>query len=564
MPTTTHAAETESALPKPDLSPHSDLSALSIFYKDEPQTLFADAPVLPPTLHGSMSPRKQALRRHEMNQQNELDRTILAQTKRNMKQRVSNSTSAGSDETTANGAFLFRKNIDGKTTLVTVPLSQIVVYHDNHEQSLAKQLLSGNVLARGILEIFQLHNGDVTYMSCGESFVYPLLPKLNLLRTTENSFVLPLANPRRYWKIVLGPADSSTIVKLETVLQSVVIYTNLVSNSTARPVDDPKAFEPRDSNQHLLSSMFSEIPPSPPLVSASPPPDVTSVPPFELPVPMQKHLRGSNGFQGFSPLQNELVYSPNLHAPLPQGQEFYGSSQQWQIANEPQFARNDRHHDKVESSSMDSLLDEYEETVSATRSVTHHDASSQILASPGAAYAFPSLNYRDHFDSPRKPTHDTRSIDHDWSHLNKSAGRLQPRRVDQSHGGRSRKSSTSELYTSVSSWMDPGQQGGGVIQHSKSIRSLASRQSLVTHNGLFDVYRQISSTAYPPTLSKANGSRKAKDSGGSQTRDALAKTEVPTGRRNDGLTPSEVYNLIRNRDNAVKPKSTGIRGFFGW
>lgn len=576
MPITTNTTEVAEATNS--IAPQPHLSALSIFHEDKKDQIFRNAPVLPPNLHGSMSPRKQALKRHEQNQQNDSNHCMLAQTKRSMKLRVSSSSSASSDDISGTGPFLFKLNLDGKTTLVAVPLSHIVVYHETHEppqtrtQTQTQNLVSGTVLARGVLEIFQLHNCDVTYMSCGESFVYPLLPKLNILRTTENSFVLPLANPRRYWKIVVGPVDRSTTIKLESVLQSVVKYTNLVSSAGAQVAEDDEktigfSSELNGNNPPLLLAMFSEVPPSPPLVSASPPPDVASIPPFNLAPNLNKNSLPLNGFHAFSSPQNELMYTPDLHAPKPRGQDIYGSNPQWHVSSQ-------KKREKVETSSMDSLLDEYEETLSATRSVSHYDASSQILASPAGVLAFPSLGYRDHFDSPRKPPHDTRSIDHDWSHLSKAAGRQHSRRVDPSHGGRSRKSSTSELYTSVSSWMDPGQQSG-TIPHSKSIRSLASRQSLVGPNGLFDVYRQIStanqkttdrisSKLYTPALSKANGTRKARENVGNHHEESPVKSEALNSRRNDGLTPSEVYDLIRNRDNTVKPKSTGIRGFFGW
>ncbi|RCK55764.1 hypothetical protein Cantr_05728 [Candida viswanathii] len=61
--------------------------------------------------------------------------------------------------------------------------------------------ISGSLLAHGIFEVFQLHRGDVTFLSCGSTFVYPLLPKTKILRINLNQFMLPLAKPERYWKI---------------------------------------------------------------------------------------------------------------------------------------------------------------------------------------------------------------------------------------------------------------------------------------------------------------------------------------------------------------------------
>ena len=83
---------------------------------------------------------------------------------------------------------------------------------------------NGSLLAHGIFEIFQLHQGDVTYLSCGNNFIYPLLPKIKVFRINSNQFLLPLVNPERYWKIFINSEELNVINNLINVFQNVSIY----------------------------------------------------------------------------------------------------------------------------------------------------------------------------------------------------------------------------------------------------------------------------------------------------------------------------------------------------
>lgn len=573
----------------------------------------SDGSSLPNGRQGYLSPRKEALKRHE--HKREPLPEFLSEAKKNMKPTSLNGQQAVGPDTTGtlNGGFMFTKqNMDGKSLLITVPLAQIVVYHDTNGRNASAKVTSGALLASGVLEIFQLHNGDVTYMSCGESFVYPLLPKLNILRTSELTFVLPLANPRRYWKILLHAANPELISKLEIVLQIAVQYTNVVSSSpqpaSERSWDQTaqnNIQSAEEMNNPLLSSFFDDVPPSPPSVSASPPPETTNVLPLDLNLRLDSEIRNSsmhvaanNG--NYAGQEKEVYPVRNLH-------NSHHRDQYRVKSPAGATAPDERKHldEKADSSSMDSLLDEYEETLSVTRSMSFYEPSSNIPSLPLAGLQFPSVHqHPDMRDSPSKLKSDLVSVDYDWSHFKRTAGRFPQKRYNNpSHGGRSRKSSTSDLYTSVSNWMEPGQPGHqAVLPHSRSIRSLASRQSFVVPNQLFDAYRETSISASQTTLHrdkaevKQNGKHHSKThplldqqpqkktpyhplegnrsftgkapSTKSESRlDFFTKNEHLSMKnlpRNDGLTPSEVYDLIRNRDNMIKPKSSGIRGLFGW
>lgn len=582
-----------------------------------PSVVVPDISGLPNGKQGYLSPRKVALRRHE--HKREPLPEFLSEAKKNMKPTSSNNQlSAGPDATgSLNGGFVFSKqNMEGKSSLITISLAQILVYHDTNGNNASAKVTSGALLARGILEVFQLHNGDVTYMSCGESFVYPLLPKLNILRTSELTFVLPLANPRRYWKILVHAADPKLISTFENVLQNVVQYTNVVSNSSQqeseRSWDQLTAHENIQSDGELknplLSSFFDEVPPSPSSISASPPPETAHISPIDLNLRVNSELC-------HNPIHNSAINNANHDV---RNQETYAVRNQhsshhrdeYGIETHTGYVVHDNRKlidEKADSSSMDSLLDEYEETLSVTRSMSIYETSSNIPSLPFAALKLPSMHHHTEVrESPSKYNSDFVSVDYDWNQFKRTAGRFSRKNLNNpSHGERSRKSSTSDLYTSVSNWMEPGKSANNVtMPHSKSLRSLASRQSLVVPNQVFDIYRESSISASQTNLHREKGEKKhnykqlqsnihplldhnssknTPDQASIQVKRSLqAKVTGSTAEsrqdlftkkknlsmknlpRNDGLTPSEVYDLIRNRDNMIKPKSSGIRGFFGW
>ncbi|ODV94489.1 hypothetical protein PACTADRAFT_51316 [Pachysolen tannophilus NRRL Y-2460] len=82
------------------------------------------------------------------------------------------------------------------------------------------------VIGHGFFEIYQIHGGSVTYLQCG-SVVYPLLPKLKILRTSLNQFILFLSNPERYWQIFICCRDTKVLKSLENSFKKVCKYRDL-------------------------------------------------------------------------------------------------------------------------------------------------------------------------------------------------------------------------------------------------------------------------------------------------------------------------------------------------
>lgn len=108
----------------------------------------------------------------------------------------------------------------------------IVVFHLPHTDSTPQQDLGhGRMLGHGALEVYLMHYGSVTYLSCG-SVIYPLLPRLRVLRVGFNQFILPLTKPERYWQITLYTLDEEVILGLGTVLESTLEF-----RSVYAPVD---------------------------------------------------------------------------------------------------------------------------------------------------------------------------------------------------------------------------------------------------------------------------------------------------------------------------------------
>lgn len=567
----------------------------------------------PPLSHAAqpqapMSPRKQTLMRHK-----KLDTTIgeplfVSEVKELKKNRKSLPPPLADSELNRFSLDLSSQNIEDKVTLFKCPSARIVVFHEQLEDA-AASALSGTLLGHGDFEIFQLHNGDVTYLACGRSFVYPLLPKLKLLRTDRNHFVLPLVNPQRYWKIQIDSKDALVLGDLESVLKKVVNYTNLsIPEQTAIP--SPTAAS-EDSTGHKLSHftpLFQDIPELPPSAPVSPsnlnlfvqdnfhllPP---SKPQF---IPRKKSNQLINSalasFSLVDPktsnFNEKLNGTPTkLHQPTPHANPYRKGS--------AAFA--DRRSDL---SSMDSLLDEYEENISTTKSINFNISRPQSRAVSITSSAHPGpiqyhrgkvvlmpdkmSNVGSHYGTVEEEEDEFPKTS--LSHYNRT------RQNDKSV--RLRKSSVSELYSSVSNWMEPGA-NKAKLAHSKSNYSLASKHSVSRPSNLNDTYREIYRSITLHNLSlivrdkqkenvksngktsvqsngKLNGSTNGKLNGKSGLSKSLPyyskllvseqvnRKSEKRPENQDSLSPNEVYKLLSSRERPRPEKATGIGRFFGW
>ncbi|CUM66071.1 uncharacterized protein PRCAT00003725001 [Priceomyces carsonii] len=286
-------------------------------------------------------------------------------------------------------------NMNSRVTLFKYKSSKILVYD---EQLNDPPSSSGRLLGHGEFEIFQLHNGDVTYLSCGPSFIYPLLPKIKILRVSFNQLILPLVNPERYWKIFINSDEPNVIEVLERTLIGIVHYRNLYYGSSkvkedskndknvnsTLPLNSYGDNQPLKENErkivsnHLFSEISNNIPDSPPSAPLSPNAIQYTDTIAESPLKSQNAVHHwpltrkvsnqsiSSAMASFelSNVASNSSRNPQLSTnlllqPFPQRSH-----------NHPRCESKLINQDQKSESSMDSLLEEYEENASVTKSIT--------------------------------------------------------------------------------------------------------------------------------------------------------------------------------------------------
>lgn len=150
-----------------------------------------------------------------------------------------------------------------RTTLFQFSRANIYSFEEMAENLEEKQ---GRLLGHGKFEVYQMHNGKVNYFQCG-SVIYPILPRLKILKISRNQFILPLSNPERYWRIIIDSEDDSLILDLENVLRKICHYRNLyIQNSEptikpqkSKPIPEPFDIIPTSKSQASLSSITTAV-----------------------------------------------------------------------------------------------------------------------------------------------------------------------------------------------------------------------------------------------------------------------------------------------------------------
>jgi hypothetical protein len=134
---------------------------------------------------------------------------------------------------------------EAKTVLFETGKSKILQFeHGNNGMGNESQ---GRLLGSGKFEIYQLHQQKVSYLQCGNSIVYPILPRLKILKISHNQFLVTLSNPERYWRIIIDTDNESEILKLEDTLKRICSFRNLyikpIPLKIPTPAKLPKAEE---------------------------------------------------------------------------------------------------------------------------------------------------------------------------------------------------------------------------------------------------------------------------------------------------------------------------------
>lgn len=488
-----------------------------------------------------LSPRKQTIMRYKKSDDHEP--SLIHEAKGNLKTQKAVGSNNPIDEDDRYSSLLAQQNMEGKASLFKFENSKISVFHEqisDDASTTSSADSSGRLLSRGEFEIFQLHNGDVTYLSCGRSFVYPLLPKLKILRIGFNQFILPLVNPERYWKIYITTDDETIITQLENTLKSVVQYRNLGFNQTLNPepqlTTNGTPAQPIPLHEHIPQhaldktpekpkqfGMFADIPESPPSAPFSPHPVIDSeysdfvlssqnpplTPGWSLnrqksmnsvtsamaSLDLKAHQKPNNivGVHDYNQiLPSERTHKPpKLHQPRPTKYSPHLSTQETLINSHPKYKSSEKHKEDAKSdSSMDSLLDEYEENISISKSY-----SFSVSKPPSRPLSLISGRQPSNFHYQRsvdilKDLEQSLVDDDDEENDNEfddgedfpttSLSEYNRNRNNKTGYNRSRRSSNSELYTSVSNWMEPG----------KTDKNPVPKKAYSVSNGYHESYKQ--------------------------------------------------------------------------
>lgn len=564
-----------------------------------PRPTLPHTPAPPPHVL-SLSPRKQTLLRHKKSDASVDEPLFVSEVKQLKKTRKPAGRLPGlGAEDEKYSQLLAGQTMADKATIFRAPSARISVYHEQVGD--LAPAASGTLLGHGEFTVFQLHNGAITYLACGSSFVYPLLPKLKILRINRTHFILPLVNPQRYWKIDVdtGSDDDVALAELERVLKGAVNYTTLYvepESPHAGHAESGPGTAQGAPNQY--NPFFNAIPESPPSAPVSPrqlnlyepqprflpsparTPRMLSPPPLELAGETVNRMLPTNGRVApqVTPQQQFLLGLPTF-SPTPQKQ-----AQPIPVSRLPASKAHANPYKcashSSDSSSMDSLLDEYEENVSITRSINFNASrppsqSASLMSAPHPA-AVQYTRGRELLLPERSTTGSSYAGRRNDDLLDDgfpTTSLSQYNRQRASQSGRSRQSSVSELYTSVSNWMEPGA-GAPQLTHSRSNYTLGSRQGSLRPVNIKDTYRDIyRSITLHDIAGILSGQEKPQDprqyskllvTDQFSRRPTAVQRPVPKAEPSTNrLSSSEVFQLLSQREDKVE-RPSGIGRFFGW
>ena len=522
------------------------------------------------------SPRKEAIKRYQ-NIEKKLSEHSLSEAKDNLKNLHKYQVSSQVDRLELSPKSYQKCLVSQeRKSIFKYPSARIILYEEQLKDSLNKIMpVSGRLLGHGAIEIFQLHDCDVTYLSCGSSLVYPLLPKLKILRIAFDTFILPLVNPERYWKILIDCDQAKVLMKLEQAFSRCVKYRNLYFLSTmpSTQVDHEEPKSPKENTEidsepielkdaqawtsdpgklvtvsketnskeeeNHLPIIFDEIPESPPSVPVSPNASEPNISPLNLhaafkdkPQNYEKGLLKKHSNKSIAtatacldskdPEPTELdAFQGKNHHSLKNLNSSIDAFYRLSLGNQKAHGLDDNRkqlrklkdynmvNDKKSDSSMDSLLDEYEENISMTKSNTINKSQTASRRVSMVSY-FPQL-IANHRAQAYNEDHELES-----SHYNEPF----PSVPDYGHGYsgniRSRQSSRSELYTVESNWMEPGFSATNRVRNRTPSTRLTQHGASQSSQDLKQIYRSITQRSLASILQ-----------GNEDNTQGLAKNRIP-------------------------------------
>ncbi|ANZ74974.1 BA75_02892T0 [Komagataella pastoris] len=143
-----------------------------------------------------------------------------------------------------------------KELLFEYPRCQMLLHEGNIDRRTPSNASArtGKTVGQGKFKIYKMLK-DAPYMKCGH-VVYPLLPKLRIIRIAMNQFIFPIHNPERYRQLVINSDDAEVLDKLEVTFSQLCQYSTLyfpVPAYSEKSDDDNDATEMINDNEEDLN-----------------------------------------------------------------------------------------------------------------------------------------------------------------------------------------------------------------------------------------------------------------------------------------------------------------------
>lgn len=121
-----------------------------------------------------------------------------------------------------------RVHNQNKFVLFQLNESEISVYkpligtHDDMISVLKYQ--SSSLISQGKFKVYKMDQNGTNYFQCGE-VIHPILPNAKVIKVNPDTYILPMRNPNRYWKLSLNSSDDPQLsIKFESVIDRICKY----------------------------------------------------------------------------------------------------------------------------------------------------------------------------------------------------------------------------------------------------------------------------------------------------------------------------------------------------
>lgn len=75
--------------------------------------------------------------------------------------------------------------------------------YDSEDMISSLKYHSSSLITQGKFKIYKMNHSETTYFQCGD-VIHPILPNLKVIKINDNTYILPMSNPKRYWKLSLN------------------------------------------------------------------------------------------------------------------------------------------------------------------------------------------------------------------------------------------------------------------------------------------------------------------------------------------------------------------------